>query len=506
MKSGRKSIGASAPVRVTVRVVIAGVLALVAVLAWSVASPSGSSPDDDFHLTSIWCAQGSRDGICDVGREKVTVDYSVVYSIAYLRDQNEIGTYPDNGPFSTARVNNIAHSYPPIYYAFMSIFANKNTNLGSLAIRAVNSLIFVLVIASLAILARRYKGAILSVASFCLIPLGIFTISGTNPSAWTIIASFLFALTAPLVMEARTRQELLIGVSVGVLGVLIGAGSRTDGGLYGVIAVVAGLLIVENRLRFNLNRLLILASIIAADIALYKLGGAAANLVSPPSTNGISFSLLARNLTQLPELWLGSFGYGKWGLGWLEVVQPAVVVAGAWGAAFALFVLGIRNMWAGKIFAILLMISALVAVPLYVLTHDGIAVGEGVQPRYLLPLLIITMMFAVMTKKNQVFRVTNVQYFFLTVSVAIANSIALHQTLRRYISGLDVGSFNLNHFVEWWWISASSAGFSLLSPMSVWICGSSAFLAALILIRPFIGQPESQENLDAHRVVKYRLL
>ena len=34
-------------------------LALVAVgLAWSLASPAGSSPDDDFHLASIWCATG----------------------------------------------------------------------------------------------------------------------------------------------------------------------------------------------------------------------------------------------------------------------------------------------------------------------------------------------------------------------------------------------------------------------------------------------------------------
>ena len=32
--------------------------AFVALAGWSMASPPGSSPDDDYHLASIWCAQG----------------------------------------------------------------------------------------------------------------------------------------------------------------------------------------------------------------------------------------------------------------------------------------------------------------------------------------------------------------------------------------------------------------------------------------------------------------
>ena len=32
--------------------------AFAALAGWSLASPAGSSPDDDYHLASIWCAQG----------------------------------------------------------------------------------------------------------------------------------------------------------------------------------------------------------------------------------------------------------------------------------------------------------------------------------------------------------------------------------------------------------------------------------------------------------------
>ena len=33
---------------------------------WALTSPPGSSPDDDFHLTSIWCAAGTQDGRCEL--------------------------------------------------------------------------------------------------------------------------------------------------------------------------------------------------------------------------------------------------------------------------------------------------------------------------------------------------------------------------------------------------------------------------------------------------------
>ena len=45
------------------------VLALVAILSWGFASSVGSSPDDDFHLSSIWCGQGERDICGDAANE-----------------------------------------------------------------------------------------------------------------------------------------------------------------------------------------------------------------------------------------------------------------------------------------------------------------------------------------------------------------------------------------------------------------------------------------------------
>ena len=35
-------------------------LAILALACWALASPVGSSPDDNFHLASIWCAGGNE--------------------------------------------------------------------------------------------------------------------------------------------------------------------------------------------------------------------------------------------------------------------------------------------------------------------------------------------------------------------------------------------------------------------------------------------------------------
>src|SRR4051794_13144876 len=53
------AIGASA------RYGLIPLLALVALGAWALSSPVGASPDEDYHLTSIWCGQGIEAGQCE---------------------------------------------------------------------------------------------------------------------------------------------------------------------------------------------------------------------------------------------------------------------------------------------------------------------------------------------------------------------------------------------------------------------------------------------------------
>ena len=36
----------------------------VVLVGWAMASPMGSAPDDDYHLASIWCAEGVAADAC----------------------------------------------------------------------------------------------------------------------------------------------------------------------------------------------------------------------------------------------------------------------------------------------------------------------------------------------------------------------------------------------------------------------------------------------------------
>ncbi|NDB42420.1 MAG: hypothetical protein EB035_05530, partial [Actinobacteria bacterium] len=63
----------------------------------------------------------------------------------------------------------------------------------------------------------------------------------------------------------------------------------------------------------------------------------------------------------------------------------------------------------------------------------------------------------------------------LICSLTLGNSIALHQTMRRYITGVDVIGWNLNQDAEWWWTVGPS-------PMTIWLLGTVAFGVTTALI------------------------
>jgi drug/metabolite transporter (DMT)-like permease len=101
-----------------------------------------------------------------------------------------------------------------------------------------------------------------------------------------------------------------------------------------------------------------------------------------------------------------------------------------------------------------------------------VTVGSGVQPRYIYPLIIILGGVALAGFARSDLGLGRLQLVIVGLGLTAANSVALHTNLRRYITGMDSQSFNLNANIEWWWNSP-------ISPMVVWAIGSVAFAAAL---------------------------
>lgn len=228
-----------------------------------------------------------------------------------------------------------------------------------------------------------------------------------------------------------------------------------------------------------IGALLFLAANQGTGAAVEGLGQVAAGATEPTETTVGRGSLLSdalSNLIALPWLWTG--GTGTWGLGWIDTLVPGSVWVGMIGVLVAVLLWGLRIMTPRKGIVMGLALLALTVIPLYVLYSKALRVGDWVQPRYLLPLLVIFVGLAVFGFAKDHLGFSRLQAGVLLAIVGVANSLSMHANMRRYITGVDESGFNLNANIEWWWSMP-------LSPMVVWFVGSAAFaltLAGLFLI------------------------
>ena len=112
------------------------------------------------------------------------------------------------------------------------------------------------------------------------------------------------------------------------------------------------------------------------------------------------------------------------------------------------------------------------------LTAGGDKVGEALQPRYLLPLIVLLRLLSGDQPRGPRLRFTRVQTFAILGALALANLVALQVNIRRYVTGADQQGLNLDAGAEWWW-----PGFPV-GPNAVWIIGALAFAGLLAVLWP----------------------
>jgi hypothetical protein len=185
------------------------------------------------------------------------------------------------------------------------------------------------------------------------------------------------------------------------------------------------------------------------------------------------FGLLAYNVLNVPSLWTGVFG--GWGLGWLDTPMPAIVLVSCLGVFFAVGFLGLTRMSGRKLFVVIGVAFVLWALPTYVLTTGGHIVGSGVQPRYILPLIVLLGGLIVLQPRARGIEFHRAQVVVLILALAGANFVAMHMNIRRYVTGNDEPGWNLDEGAEWAWGGP-------FSPSFVWVVGSAAFAGLLVVL------------------------
>jgi len=486
-------------------------LAAMALGAWAFASPVGSSPDDDYHLASAWCALGGSDA-CTPGTEESTRTVSVAFASARCYAQfpmesaaclDELGLALD-GPASETKRGNFNRRYPEIFYGTMHLFAGDDLERDAVVMRLFNVALFVGLATTLAaLLPVSRRQTLLWGWLVTLVPLGLFLIPSNNPSGWAITGVGTAFLALLGWFESKGRRRWALG-GVYVVGIVMAAGARSDAAVYAAGAtLVASILAASRGREWLLKSILPLAGLVAigllfasvtqstVDIEGFKYAQPVATATSDVATGtsdgatGTSdgatgptggAALAAYNVLMLPYLWTGV--WGTWALGWLDTFLPTIVPWSAGAAFIAVGFAGLGLLSRRKAVAIAGVLSVLVVLPVYLLTASGGSIGTF-QPRYLLPLIgLFAMLLVTAPPGRATVRFTRIQTLTILGALTLANLVALQVNIRRYVTGADEQGFNLDSGAEWWWSGLP------VGPTAVWLVGTLSFAALLASLWP----------------------
>ena len=464
--------------------------------AWVYASPVGSDPDSSFHLTTIWCADGTKPNIC---QDEKVLYLENVYSVAVPlgvvlangcapgtpgQSANCVNDILANKDFSYTKNYDSYGLYPKGYYWLANKLVSENVANSVLRIRFMNLLIFLFLITSANVLLAKNLRRGLNIALLVtLVPLGLFLIMSTNPSSWALTgnSTYWVFLYSFLTLEKSYRQKLSGVLAVVSAGVAMLA--RADSAAFIVLTSVVVILACISRCT-ELRKQIYYRALLPVIICI-----PAWNIFSGTAQGQVAFSGFAPgnfgrdhlattlwNITRLPGLFAGIFGYPSagGGLGWLDTAMPEIVVFGGvvvLGIVVSTFLVFRTYFEATVITGFALMVCA---IPLSILYRDTAIISENFQSRYILPLLFPVI--GLIVSRGDVSRRmrTSIRSLIILLST-MGYLVAMHTTIRRYVTGNDVMDWNLNRAKEWWWTDA-------FSPMTILWCGTISFLYVVLRV------------------------
>jgi len=228
---------------------------LVMTAAWLLAAPPGASPDDGYHLGSIWCAEGFKDGICvqDLGspdRSRGLVPQAVVALPCFTYDGSVSAACQlealDSGFLRLVpSITNLDGARPNLYYRAAHRLIGDGQDVGPAVarIRSANAAVTAAMVLLTALVAdRRLRSAFLLSWIITAVPLGMFLITSVNSSAWGLAGLTTFWANAMTAVDHPDRRNRASAAVLAAIGVVMGLGSRTEAVAH--IAVITVTLLV----------------------------------------------------------------------------------------------------------------------------------------------------------------------------------------------------------------------------------------------------------------------
>jgi len=386
------------------------------------------------------------------------------------------------------QLNNEGRLYPNVYYWVASHFVGDNVVLSAIAIRVINVLLF---LGLVALLSRCSDAAVFNAVVLSIIvmwvPLGLFLVASNNGSSWTLTGvSLYWGFLYSLLHCQHGRQKWFAACGL-IFSVTMAAGSRADGSLYLAVISVSLVFVLWKDMSNRQGRMIgigVVASTTLIAVLVYltteQSRAFGAGLMAGDNFGRSATEVLWTNTFRLPGYFLGFFGIGGFGsgLGWIDTPMEPLT----WLVMFAITVAILSRPRSRATlrsrYTNVFLFGVLLALPTYMYFLDRSIVGENVQSRYMLPFATSLFGLAVLPIVKEAAHNAWSREFklLLVVAMSTAHAAALHTNMRRYISGLDVLGPNLEMGREWWptWVPP---------PNITWASGTVGFgLVAYLLV------------------------
>ena len=473
----------------TFRILLLVTVAFGSLFAWAFASPIGAPPDGDFHMASIWCAQGDRLGMCKVEKAKDSTQVELLTPRTFSRYQNPYGyfCYVGNSGASAGCTNDVDETSAteliasgrifPLdqistpFYDLSSRFSSRNIESSAFKIRIVNVLFFLAITSLFLIMFKKYRAVTALALLVGLGPWGSFLISSIHPSSWTITLLPLFLVALFVAIKDKSTVLRVFAALAALLIWFTAQDVRYDSTYFMVIALFVAIASgIKFQHEFTSRPLWLKVSVVAILAIIYI------RLLHPLVRSVFEVSQLDKvfNLTttKLPLTLMNLFG-GNYGLGSTDTPLSDLVVFCGIVSLFLVIYATAQRVSRKNWLIVFLMSTPLILFPLRTELD-----GTGSSGRYILPLYLmclVTYLASVETSFTRPLITSKTISRVLVLTLTLGNSIALHQTMRRYITGVDVIGWNLNQNAEWWWTVGPS-------PMTIWILGTIMFGVTATLI------------------------
>jgi hypothetical protein len=215
--------------------------------------PHGATGDMDYHMASIWCAHGEKDGLCaDIDRTDNTAKVPFMFQMCDSRNIDfwpycEFETvHPETQRLRMAPISNLS-----AYYRIVHILVDEQIQTSVAKIRLVNSLISTLVLfALLSITTKRIRFAAVAGLSFSMIPFGLQHFSGVTTRGWALLGVMTsWAFLASFLQTPKTYIRLrLLQIAAYALTFLLALLTRVDAL---VMVLITSLIVIITHLILN---------------------------------------------------------------------------------------------------------------------------------------------------------------------------------------------------------------------------------------------------------------